>query len=98
MRLGIKRSVWTAVGAALASLVLVAGCNGSAASPSPSESSEAAADYTVIATTSVFADLAQLALGDNVTIETIIRLVLTSTRLSHPPPTRRSLLARTSSS
>lgn len=72
MRLGIKRSVWTAVGAALASLVLVAGCNGSAASPSPSESSEAAADYTVIATTSVFADLAQLALGDNVTVETII--------------------------
>jgi ABC-type Zn uptake system ZnuABC Zn-binding protein ZnuA len=72
MRLGIKRSVWTAVGAALASLVLVAGCNGSAVSPSPSESTGAAADYTVIATTSVFADLAQLALGDNVTIETII--------------------------
>ena len=72
MRLGIKRSIWTGVGAALASLVLVAGCNGSAASPSPSESSGAAADYTVIATTSVFADLAQLALGDNVTIETII--------------------------
>ena len=72
MRLGIKRSVWTAVGAAIASLVLVAGCNGSAASPSPSESTGAAADYTVIATTSVFADLAQLALGDNVTIETII--------------------------
>lgn len=72
MRLGIKRSVWTAVGAALASLVLVAGCNGSAASPSPSESTGAAADYTVIATTSVFADLAQLALGDNVTIDTII--------------------------
>lgn len=72
MRLGIKRPVWTAVGAALASLVLVAGCNGNASSPSPSESSEAAADYTVIATTSVFADLAQLALGDNVTIETII--------------------------
>ena len=72
MRLGIKRSIWTGVGAALASLVLVAGCNGSAASPSPSESTGAAADYTVIATTSVFADLAQLALGDNVTIETII--------------------------
>jgi ABC-type Zn uptake system ZnuABC Zn-binding protein ZnuA len=72
MRLGIKRSVWTAVGAALASLVLVAGCNGSAVSPSPSESTGADADYTVIATTSVFADLAQLALGDNVTIETII--------------------------
>ena len=72
MRLGIKRSVWTAVGAALASLVLVAGCNGSAASPSPSESTGAAADYTVIATTSVFADLAQLALGNNVTIETIV--------------------------
>ena len=72
MRLGIKRPVWTAVSAALASLVLVAGCNGNASSPSPSESSEAAADYTVIATTSVFADLAQLALGDNVTIETII--------------------------
>ncbi len=72
MRLGIKRSVWTGVGAVLASLVLVAGCNGSAASPSPSESTGAAADYTVIATTSVFADLAQLALGDNVTIETII--------------------------
>ena len=72
MRLGIKRSVWTTVGAALASLVLVAGCNGSAASPSPSKSTGAAADYTVIATTSVFADLAQLTLGDNVTIETII--------------------------
>ena len=72
MRLGIKRSIWTAVSAALASLVLVAGCNGSAASPSPRESTGAAADYTVIATTSVFADLAQLALGDNVTIETII--------------------------
>ena len=72
MRLGIKRSVWTVVGAALASLVLVAGCNGSAASPSPSESTGAAADYTVIATTSVFADLAQLALGDNVMIETIV--------------------------
>ena len=72
MRLGIKRSAWTTVGAALSSLVLVAGCNGSAASPSPSESTGAAADYTVIATTSVFADLAQLALGDNVTIETII--------------------------
>jgi ABC-type Zn uptake system ZnuABC Zn-binding protein ZnuA len=72
MRLGIKRSAWTAVGATLASLVLVVGCNGSAASPSPSESTGAAADYTVIATTSVFADLAQLALGDNVTIETII--------------------------
>ena len=72
MRLGITRSAWTAVGAVLASLVLVAGCNGSAASPSPSESTGVAADYTVIATTSVFADLAQLALGDNVTIETII--------------------------
>ena len=72
MRLGIKSSVWTGVSAGLASLVLVAGCYGSAASPSPSESSEAPADYTVIATTSVFADLAQLALGDNVTIETII--------------------------
>ena len=72
MRLGIKRSVWTAVGGALASLVLVAGCTGSAVSPSPSESTEAAADYTVIATTSVFADLAQLAVGDTVTIETII--------------------------
>jgi ABC-type Zn uptake system ZnuABC Zn-binding protein ZnuA len=72
MRLGIKRSVWTTVGAALASLVLVAGCNGSAASPSPSESTGVAADYTVIATTSVFADLAQLALGDNVAIETIV--------------------------
>ncbi|MGA1431737.1 MAG: metal ABC transporter substrate-binding protein [Candidatus Limnocylindrus sp.] len=72
MRLGIKRSAWTEVGAVLASLVLVAGCNGSAASPSHSESTGVAADYTVIATTSVFADLAQLALGDNVTIETII--------------------------
>ncbi|MEY4035835.1 MAG: hypothetical protein RL715_54 [Chloroflexota bacterium] len=72
MRLGIKRSAWTAVGATLASLVLVVGCNGSAASPSPSESTGAAADYTVIATTSVFADLAQLALGNNVAIETII--------------------------
>jgi ABC-type Zn uptake system ZnuABC Zn-binding protein ZnuA len=72
MRLGIKRSVRTAVGATLASLVLVAGCNGGAVSPSPSESTEALADYTVIATTSMFADLAQLALGNNVAIETII--------------------------
>ena len=72
MKLGIKRSVWTVVGAALASLILVAGCNGSAASPSPNESTGAGANYTVIATTSVFADLAQLALGDNVTIETIV--------------------------
>jgi len=72
MRLGIKRSAWTAVGATFASLVLVVGCNGSAVSPSPSESTGAAADYTVIATTSVFADLAQLALGNNVAIETII--------------------------
>lgn len=72
MRLGIKRSVRTAIGAALASLVLVVGCNGSAASPSPSESAPAPAGYTVIATTSVFADLAQLALGDNVAIETIV--------------------------
>lgn len=72
MRLGIKRSAWTAVGATLASLVLVVGCNGSAVSPSSSESTEALADYTVIATTSVFADLAQLALGNNVMIETII--------------------------
>ena len=72
MRLGIKRSVRTTVGAALSSLVLVVGCNGSAASPSPSESTGAAADYTVIATTSMFADLAQLALGNNVAIETII--------------------------
>jgi ABC-type Zn uptake system ZnuABC Zn-binding protein ZnuA len=72
MRLGIKRSAWAAVGATLASLVLVVGCNGSAVSPSPSESTGAAADYTVIATTSVFADLAQLALGNNVMIETLI--------------------------
>jgi ABC-type Zn uptake system ZnuABC Zn-binding protein ZnuA len=72
VRLGIKRSVWTVVGAALGSLVLVVGCTGSAVSPSPSDSTGAAADYTVIATTSVFADLAQLALGENVRIETII--------------------------
>ena len=72
MRLGIKRSVRAAVGATLASLVLVVGCNGGAASPSPSERADAPAAYTVIATTSVFADLAQLALGDNVLIETII--------------------------
>ena len=72
MRLGINRSVRTAIGAALASLVLVVGCNGSATSPSPSESAPAPAGYTVIATTSVFADLAQLALGDNVAIETIV--------------------------
>jgi ABC-type Zn uptake system ZnuABC Zn-binding protein ZnuA len=56
----------------LASLVLVVGCNGGAVSPSPSESADTPAAYTVIATTSVFADLAQLALGDNVLIETII--------------------------
>jgi len=72
MRLGIKRSTWTGVGAALASLILVAGCNGSAASPAPSESTPVAADYTVIATTSVFADLARLALGNNVTIQTMV--------------------------
>jgi ABC-type Zn uptake system ZnuABC Zn-binding protein ZnuA len=72
MRLGVKRSVRAAVGATLASLVLVIGCNGGAASPSPSERGDAPAAYTVIATTSVFADLAQLALGNNVLIETII--------------------------
>ena len=72
MSVGIQRSVWSAVGAGLALLALVAGCNGSAVTPSPRESTTAAADYTVIATTSVFADLAQLALGDNVRIETIV--------------------------
>ena len=92
MRLGIKRSVWTVVGAVLASLVLVAGCNGSAASPSPSESTGAAADYTVIATTSVFADLAQLALGDNVTIETIIPAGV-DVHTFEPPPADAQKLA-----
>ena len=72
MRPEVQRSSWTARSAALASLILVVACSGGTTSPSPSESSEVFSDYTVIATTSVFADLAQLALGDNVAIETIV--------------------------
>ena len=72
MRPELQKSTWTAPSAALASLILVVACSGGTTSPSPSESSKVLADYTVIATTSVFADLAQLALGDNVAIETIV--------------------------
>lgn len=72
MKLSAEQALWRSIGAALVSLLLVAGCNAGAASPSPGEGDGDPAAYTVIATTSVFADLAQLALGDSATIETII--------------------------
>lgn len=46
----------------------VGACGGSSASASPSSEP----DYVVLATTSVFADIAKLALGDTVTIGTIV--------------------------
>lgn len=54
--------------AVIAALVtVVAACGGTANSPAPSHSG-----YRVVATTSVFADLARLALGDTVHIDTIV--------------------------
>lgn len=98
MKRSAEQPLWTSVGAALVSLLLVAGCNAGAASPSPSEGDGDPAAYTVIATTSVFADLAQLALGDSATIETIIPAGVTSTHSSHPPPTHSGSQKQTSSS
>jgi len=51
----------------VALLVVSAACGGSSSSPSTS-----ASGYRVMATTSVFADLARLALGDSVQIDSII--------------------------
>lgn len=51
----------------VALLVVSAACGGSSSSPSAS-----ASGYRVMATTSVFADLARLALGDSVQIDSII--------------------------
>jgi ABC-type Zn uptake system ZnuABC Zn-binding protein ZnuA len=48
--------------------LLVSACGGSSASTSPTNESS----YVVLATTSVFADIAKLALGDTVTIDTIV--------------------------
>ena len=45
----------------------VAGCGGASGSPSASD-----ADYRVVASTSLFADLARLALGDTVQIDAIV--------------------------
>ena len=55
--------------ALVAAIALTVGaCGGSSASASPSSGP----DYVVLATTSVFADIAKLALGDTVTIDTIV--------------------------
>ncbi len=76
MRLGISKSgSGTAATLALAlftSALLVAACGGSMNSPAASGSASARNDYTVLATTSMFADLARLALGESVIIETIV--------------------------
>lgn len=53
---------------AVAAALCVGACGGSAASASPSNEP----DYVVLATTSVFADLARLALGESVAIDTIV--------------------------
>lgn len=69
----MRRSIGSIAGRRAASLVAaialtVGACGGSSASASPSNGP----DYVVLATTSVFADIAKLALGDTVTIDTIV--------------------------
>jgi ABC-type Zn uptake system ZnuABC Zn-binding protein ZnuA len=69
MRLSIGSIAQRRAAALVAAIALTVGaCGGSSASASPSSES----DYVVLATTSVFADIAQLALGDTVTIDTIV--------------------------
>lgn len=70
MKRATERTTWGVAWTALASLIMVVGCGG-AVQPAPSEDPTSESSYTVIATTSMFADLARLALGDTVAIETI---------------------------
>jgi ABC-type Zn uptake system ZnuABC Zn-binding protein ZnuA len=69
MRLSIGSIAQHRAAALVAAIALTVGaCGGSSASASPSSGP----DYVVLATTSVFADIAKLALGDTVTIGTIV--------------------------
>lgn len=69
MRLSIGSIARRRAAALVAAIALTVGaCGGSSASASPSSGP----DYVVLATTSVFADIAKLALGDTVTIKTIV--------------------------
>jgi ABC-type Zn uptake system ZnuABC Zn-binding protein ZnuA len=69
MRLSIGSIAQRCAAALVAAIALTVGaCGGSSASASPSNGP----DYVVLATTSVFADIAKLALGDTVTIDIIV--------------------------
>ncbi len=69
MRLSIGSIAQRRSAALVAAIALtVSACGGSSASASPSSRP----GYVVLATTSVFADIAKLALGDTVTIDTIV--------------------------
>jgi ABC-type Zn uptake system ZnuABC Zn-binding protein ZnuA len=69
MRLSIGPKAQRRAAALVAAIALTVGaCGGSSASASPTNGS----GYVVLATTSVFADIAKLALGDTVTIDTIV--------------------------
>lgn len=69
MRLSIGSIAQRRAAALVTAIALTVGaCGGSSASASPSNGP----DYVVLATTSVFADIAKLALGDTVTIDTIV--------------------------
>ena len=69
MRLSIGSIAQRRAAALVAAIALTVGaCGGSSASASPSNGP----DYVVLATTSVFADIAKLALGDTVMIDTIV--------------------------
>jgi ABC-type Zn uptake system ZnuABC Zn-binding protein ZnuA len=69
MRLSIGSIAQRRAAALVAAIALTVGaCGGSSASTSPTNGS----GYVVLATTSVFADIAKLALGDTVTIDTIV--------------------------
>ena len=69
MRLSIGSIAQRRAAALVVAIALTVGaCGGSSASTSPTNGS----GYVVLATTSVFADIAKLALGDTVTIDTIV--------------------------
>ena len=69
MRLSIGSIAGRRAATLVAAIALTVGaCGGSSSSASPSSGP----DYVVLATTSVFADIAKLALGDTVTINTIV--------------------------
>lgn len=69
MRLSIGSIAQRRAATLVAAIALTVGaCGGSSASASPTNGS----GYVVLATTSVFADIARLALGDTVTIDTIV--------------------------